>query len=335
MTDLVLRFVVSLLPVVLFLVTLVYLDSYKLVHVRTLVMAMLVGSGVALVCLTLNNAVINDLGVPRRLSSRYVAPVLEETLKAAYVAWLIRRQRVGFLVDAAIVGFATGTGFALIENTYYLKALETGGLMVWIVRGLGTAVMHGGMTAIFAIVAKQLFDRHGGRGVWWLPGLAVAVALHSLFNHFILPPLVSTVVLHVTLPTAILFVFWRSERATKRWLGMQMDVDAELLDIINEGRISESRIGRYVEAMKHQFTPEVLIDILCYLRLHVELAISAKGLLMMREAGFKPALPEGTQEKFRELKHLEKTIGPTGRLAIAPFLHSSSRDLWQIYMLDQ
>jgi RsiW-degrading membrane proteinase PrsW (M82 family) len=333
--DLVLRFAVSLLPVVLFLLTLMYLDSYKLVHMRTLVMTILVGCVVALVCLTINDTIINDLGLRRRLSSRYVAPVLEEALKAAYVAWLIRKGRVGFLVDAAIVGFAIGTGFALIENTYYLQTLKTGGLLVWVVRGLGTAVMHGGMTAIFAIVSKLLFDRGAGRGVWWLPGLALVISLHSLFNHFILPPVWSTPVLHVTLPSIILFVFRRSERATKHWLGTQMDVDAELLDIINAGGISESRIGHYVEAMKKQFTPEILIDILCYLRLHVELAISAKGLLMMREAGFKPAPPAGTQEKFRELRHLEKNIGPTGRLAIAPFLHSSSRDLWQIYMLDQ
>lgn len=329
------RFAVSLLPVVLFLGTLVYLDSYKLVRIRTLVMTIVVGIAVALVCLTINDAVINDLGVPRRMSSRYIAPVFEEALKAAYVAWLIRKGRVGFLVDSAIVGFTIGTGFALIENTYFLQTLKTGGLLVWIVRGLGTAVMHGGTTAIFAIVAKLLFDRGAGRGAWWLPGLALAILLHSIFNHFILPPVVSTLVLHATLPAIILFVFWRSERATKHWLGTQMDVDAELLEIINAGGISESRIGHYVDAMKKQFTPEVLIDILCYLRLHVELAISAKGLLMMREAGFKPALPAGTQEKFRELRHLEKNIGPTGRLAIAPFLHSSSRDLWQIYMLDQ
>lgn len=333
MIDLVLRFAVSLVPVVLFLLTLVYLDSYKLVHMRSLVMAILIGSGVALLCLTINNALIGDLGIPRRTSSRYVAPVLEELLKAAYVAWLIGRRRVGFPVDAAIVGFATGTGFALIENTYYLQTLEASGVMVWVVRGLGTAVMHGGMTAIFAIVAKTLFDR--GRAAWWLPGLVAAIMLHSLFNHFILPPVVSTLVLHVTLPLLILLVFWRSERATKRWLGTQMDIDSELLEIINSGGLTTSRIGGYVETMRKQFEPEVLLDILCYLRLHVELAISAKGLLMMREAGFKAAPPAGTQEKFRELKHLEKTIGPTGRRAIAPFLHTSSRDLWQIYMLDQ
>lgn len=333
--DLVLRFAVSLLPVVLFLITLVYLDSYKLVHVRALVMAILIGAVVALVCLSINDAVIHELGIRRRMSSRYFAPVLEETLKAGYVMWLIRKGRVGFSVDAAIIGFAVGCGFALIENTYYLQTLKSSGIAVWVVRGLGTAVMHGGMTAVFAIIAKSLYDRHEGKGAWWLPGLLLSIGLHSLFNHFILPPIVSTVVLHATLPVIILYVFWRSERATKHWLGERMDVDAELLEIINSGKISESRIGHYVEAMKKQFSPEVLIDILCYLRVHVELAIAAKGVLMMREAGFKASAPEGTQEKFRELRHLEHSIGKTGRLAIAPFLHTSSRDLWQIYMLDQ
>ena len=200
-------------------------------------------------------------------------------------------------VDAAIVGFAVGTGFALIENTYYLRTLHSGGIMVWVVRGLGTAVMHGGMTAIFAIVAKTLFDR--GRAAWWLPGLALVIVLHSLFNHFILPPVVSTLVLHVTLPAIILYVFWRSERATKRWLGTQMDVDAELLDIINSGSIATSRIGHYVETMKQQFSPAMVVDILCYLRLHVELAISAKGLLMMREAGLRRRCRRERGRSFR------------------------------------
>ena len=53
----------------------------------------------------------------------------------------------------------------------------------------------------------------------------------------------------------------------------------------------------------------------------------------MREAGFEAPPPEDAPEKFAELKHLEKTIGRTGLLAIHPFLHSSSRDLWQLHML--
>lgn len=335
MIDLLVRFLVSLLPVVLFLLTLVYLDSYKLVHFRNLLMAILVGCGTALASLVLNDTVISGMGWERSLVSRYVAPPIEELLKAAWVAWLIGRRRVGFLVDAAIVGFAVGTGFALIENTYYVQTLKTSGIFVWVIRGLGTAVMHGGVTALFALVSKSLFDRYGGKSLVYLPGLLLATALHSLYNHFILPPVVSTVVLHVTLPAILLLVFWQSERSTRRWLGTQMDVDAELLEIINSGGIAESRIGQYVETLKKQFPPEVLVDMLCYLRIHVELAISAKGILMMRAAGFKASPPEGTQEQFRELRHLEKAIGPTGRLALSPFLHQSTRDLWQIYMLEQ
>ncbi len=333
--DLAIRFLVSLAPVVLFLVTLVYLDSYKLVHMRTLILAIVVGCGVAVASLLVNETFLAARGIDRGMVAKYIAPVIEEALKAFWVAWLIARKRVGFLVDAAIIGFAIGTGFALIENTYYVQTLESSGMAVWLIRGLGTAVMHGGMTAIFGIVTKGLVDRWGVRAVVFVPGLLAAMFLHSLFNHFVLPPVMTTIVLHLTLPGIMLLAFWQSERAAKRWLGTQMDVDAELLEIMDAGELSESPIGQYIATLKEQFSPEVLVDMLCYLRLHVELAISAKGLLMMREAGFKAAPPEDTPEKFRELRHLEKSIGPTGRLALAPIMHQSTRDLWQIYMLDQ
>ena len=40
-----------------------------------------------------------------------------------------------------------------------------------------------------------------------------------------------------------------------------------------------------------------------------------------------------TREKFTEMRYLEKSIGPTGILALAPMLHMSHKDLWQLYML--
>jgi hypothetical protein len=113
-----------------------------------------------------------------------------------------------------------------------------------------------------------------------------------------------------------------------------MDVDSEMLEIIHSGTMSESRIGQYVEELRRQFEPAMVVDMLCYLRIRTELAISAKGMLMMNEAGFKAVTPEGTREKFVELRHLEKTIGATGRLAMKPLLHQSTRDLWQIHHID-
>ena len=56
------------------------------------------------------------LGLDLRRYSILVSPLLEELLKAIYIVWLLRRNKVGFVVDAATYGFAVGTGFAFIEN---------------------------------------------------------------------------------------------------------------------------------------------------------------------------------------------------------------------------
>lgn len=332
--DLLLRIIVSLVPVVLFLFTLNYLDSFQLVRPRNIATALLIGIIVAVVSLAINEVVMHATGWKRAMITRYVAPPIEETLKAAWVAWLIARRRVGFMVDAAIIGFAVGAGFALVENVYYIRMLESHNIVVWIVRGLGTAVMHGGMTAIYGIITRTLVDRNNGRWTAYLPALGLVIFVHSLFNHFLLSPVLSTVVLHIVLPGILIVAFWESERATRHWLGRQMDVDAELLEIMNSGTLSDSRIGRYVGDLRRQFEPAVVVDMLCYLRIRTELAISAKGVLMMKEAGFKPAVPDGTREKFAELKHLEKNIGVTGRLAMKPLLHQSTHDLWQLHQLE-
>ena len=78
----------------------------------------------------------------------------------------------------------------------------------------------------------------------------------------------------------------------------------------------------------------MVADLLCYLRLYTELALRAKGMLMMRENGFDSPLDERTEAKFAEMRYLEKSIGRTGLLAVRPLLHMSHKDLWQLYMLE-
>ena len=74
---------------------------------------------------------------------------------------------------------------------------------------------------------------------------------------------------------------------------------------------------------------------LCLLRIHLELSLRAKGMLIAREAGLD--LPIGSEVKanLEELRYLEKAVGATGLLAIRPLLKNRSRDLWHLYMLDQ
>ncbi len=333
-TDLV-AIVASLLPVLVFLAVLVYLDSYKLVPVRVVLITIGVGVVVAAVAMGINKGLLEATGMGGKMYARSLAPAVEELLKSVYVVYLLRSRRVGFVVDAAIHGFAIGAGFAIIENLYYLQAIGDAPVVTWFIRGFGTAVLHGGATSLFAMIAKGLLDRDHPVPQSITLALLLAIALHTLYNNFVLPPLVSVLVLYSVFPLLITVVFYHSERATNRWLGNQFDTDQELLDIINSGAVAESRIGEFFESAREQFPPEMLVDMLCYLRIHVELAISAKGMLLLREAGFEPPVDESVRSRFAELVHLKKSLGRTGLLAIQPFLHTNDRDLWQLHMLDQ
>ncbi len=328
------RVLLGLVPVACFLGALLALDSYKLVNLKRVLAVLVAGAAMAGVSYEINAALLERVDIDFVAFSRYVAPVVEELLKAAIVVLLVRTHRIGFLVDAAIVGFAAGTGFAMVENLLYLRIAPDAPLGAWLVRGFGTAIMHGGAAAIFGVMSLALVERSGkAAAAAFAPGFIAAVALHSAFNHFFFSPFISTVGIAILLPLLLQLVFSRSEAAVGRWLGTGFDADTEMLGLINSGKLSDSPVGRYLHQLKEKFQGPVVADLLCYLRLHTELALRAKGILMMRENGFNPPIDEATREKFTEMRYLEKSIGPTGRRALQPMLHMSHKDLWQLYML--
>src|SRR5262245_41826251 len=119
------------------------MDSYKLVSRGATLRAIAFGALAAAASMVLNRSALDALQLEPQMVRRYLAPCIEEILKASYIVYLIRAGRVGFTVDAGILGFAVGTGFSLIENIYYAASLGDFDPILWIVRGLGTAVMHG------------------------------------------------------------------------------------------------------------------------------------------------------------------------------------------------
>jgi hypothetical protein len=169
----------------------------------------------------------------------------------------------------------------------------------------------------------------------FLPGFAVATLLHSGFNHFLMWPVYSTLGTFVALPVVLYWVFQRSERALRIWLGSDFDSDLDLLATIRSAEFAGTHVGQYLQTLRSRFRGEVMADLVCYIRLHVELAMRAKGMLMMRESGFEPEVDEETRAKCEELKFLETSIGKTGLRALQPVLQISGRDLWQFYMLEK
>ena len=133
------------------------------------------------------------------------------------------------MVDTAVSGFAVGAGFAVLENLTYIPDLSTSGLIASAVRGLGTAIMHGGTTAIFGAISASMREIRGPRSLTvFLPGFAMAIAIHELYNQPLWPPVIAGVVVLVTLPAVMAFIYWQSENALEKMAGRETQAGLSL-----------------------------------------------------------------------------------------------------------
>jgi len=328
------RLAIGLLPVLLFLAALSIMDSYKLVPRRRIYAAIIAGALAAVLCYQFNTFIFQRAATSQDRYAYLGAPIAEELAKSAYWIFLIATARVAFLVDSAICGFATGAGFALLENIFYLHVLDGRSLGVWVLRGFGTAVMHGGVAALGAMISVYLAETRQWRGVrQFAPGVLCAIALHSLFNQGFLSPVESTAMVVAFLPLILALAFHFSERSLRQWLGGKLDRDIEMLNMIARGEFHQTRSGAYLLSLHEAFPAEIRADMLCLLQLTIELSVRAKSDMLFREVGLEPEADPELENRFKELRYLEKSIGTTGMLALRPLLSQTPRDLWEMHRL--
>lgn len=335
--DIWMRAPLALLPVLLFLIGLVQPDGYKLVRLRMMLALVASGAVAAGISYLINNAAYMHFSGDFTAYSRYISPWIEEALKAALLVFLIRTRRVGLPVDAAIAGFAIGTGFALVENLYYLASRSHTLLPVAVIRGFGTAIMHGGTAAVLAMISNTLYERRPSGGLYLLlPGFLAAVALHTGYNYLLVRPALATLATLLVLPLVIYLVFDHSERILRNWIEVDLESDVQLLESISAGKFLGSNSGRYLQALRDRFRGEELADMLCYLRVHGELAVRAKGVLLLRESGLpEPPIDVETKDKLAELAQLERAMGKAGVLALRPLMMATGKEIWQLTLLRQ
>ena len=130
-------------------------------------------------------------------------------------------------------------------------------------------------------------------------------------------------------------VFDRSRKATREWLSAGFTSDLDFLSTILAGDVAATRAGEYLRSLTSRFPGPVVADMLCLIRINLELSLRGKGVLVAREAGLDLPVGADVRANLEELKYLEKAVGPTGLLAIGPLLKSSRRDLWHLYMLEE
>jgi RsiW-degrading membrane proteinase PrsW (M82 family) len=326
---------IGLSPVLLFLLLLLSFDSYKLVSLGEVLVCLAAGMGLAVLSYYTNTRAINALHYSFATYSRFAAPVAEEFLKAGFIIVLFAINRIGFMIDAAIMGFAVGAGFALSENLYYLAVFPGANLGVWIVRGFGTAIMHGGATAIFGVLGQGLTERRPIiNPLMLLPGLGAGIVVHGIYNTFQDQPSIAAASMVLVVPFALLIVFSKSEHKIHTWLLTDYESHEHILEAIANGEFANSEAGHFIASLSRRFDPDVVADLFEYMRLHAQLVMRAEKISLGREKGEKVTDGHQIHELFKRLHALEKKIGRVAMMAVWPHLHFTRRELWELNELE-
>jgi RsiW-degrading membrane proteinase PrsW (M82 family) len=325
---------IALLPVLGFLVVLHLFDSYRLASLFEIAQMIVAGVVLATAAYYLNGFLLAATDADYGAYSHFAGPAVEETLKALAILVLFWRNRIGFVIDAIIVGFAVGTGFALFENVFYLYAFHDASIGDWIIRGFGTAIMHGGTTAIFAAIGQSWIEKRGRFSILlFVPALFVAIILHAVYNYLQGMPLVATLAALFGLPPLFYLIFTKNEHAVHQWLVDDYASHELLLAEIESGRFAHSEAGRFIQTLAARFDKATVEQIFAYLKLHAQLVLRAEKRELAREKG--ETIPPDPQDRadLHRLAALEKEIGAAAMMTLWPHLHFSRRELWELHEL--
>ena len=332
-------FVAALLPIIIYIGVVYQIDNFSLISVKRLFLLIFCGMVTALACFgifQLTGQILTDD------QSDYVNPVVEEIVKAFPLLILATRKKIVFYIDSVICGAAVGGGFSILENLFYLLLGDGIGIGTGLFRGLEVALIHIGCSAIVAaglMLVIRLRSRSRTRlsikssdVLMTIFLLVAAPLLHVCHNTFHFNPFLQFIFVFGTLGGLLVWTYLFDIELIHSWLDKGLDHQMVLLDFIKKGYLSKTPTGMFLESVKDAFPPEVFFDIICYIQLHVELSVAAKSRVMMRETGLDQEYPLTDEKKalilsqYKEYKLLEKRLGETARMTIAPIVKYNPAD---------
>lgn len=333
----------ALIPVLVLLTIFVWLDAFKLMRLREVLVLLALGGLAALAIYPVSGRLIDTLPIGFSNYSRFVAPWLEEGIKAVIMIGLFRLNRIGYKLDAVISGFAIGAGFSVIENILYLTFYPQYGAGTWLVRGLGTAVMHGTTLAILAAIAHEFAERETREAaadfnfnwLWFLPGYLVAVAIHTTFNHFPDRPMLAMMGSIVVAPIALIAIFNFGTAEAERWLVAERAEHQAQLDALRAGAWPDTTAGRRIAALAQRLGPGTTQRIRRYWELQAWLVVQAEEVMMEEAAGDAGFDKIEVAAALTELDGLRRAIGRSSFAALNALLPFSRNDYWEVSELKQ
>jgi RsiW-degrading membrane proteinase PrsW (M82 family) len=334
---------VALIPVLAMLAIFVWLDAFALMSLKEVSFLLLLGAIGALAAWPVSGRLLDTLPIGFSLYSRFVAPWIEEAIKAAIMILLFRMNRIGYKLDAVISGFAIGAGFSVVENIIYLTIFPHYGIGTWLVRGFGTAIMHGTTLAVLAAIAHEFAERetreaaadYDFRLIWFVPGYGVAVALHMAFNQFPDRPMIAMVAAILVAPIALIFILNLGTAEAQRWLAAEYAEHRAQVEALRADRWPEGSAGKKIAALAERLDPETVKRIRRYWELQAWLVAEAEETMMEEAAGDAEFDASAVRAAFDEIDGLKRALGRSTFAALQALLPFSRNDQWEVSELRQ
>ena len=334
---------VALIPVIVLLGLFVWLDAFALMSFGEILVLLLLGALGALAAWPVSGRLLDTLPIGFSLYSRFVAPWIEEAIKAVLVIVLFRMNRIGYKLDAVISGFAIGAGFSVVENIFYLTIFPEYGTGTWLVRGFGTAIMHGTTLAALAAIAHEFAERETREAaaefdfslMWFVPGYGVAVALHTGFNQFPDRPLIAMLAAVLVAPLALIAILNFGTAEARRWLAAECVEHRSQVESLRSGRWPGGPAGQKVAALAGRLDPESAKRVRRYWELQAWLVAEAEESLMEEAGGDAEFDAAEVRAALAELDGLKRALGRSTYVALQALLPFSRNDYWEVSELRQ
>jgi RsiW-degrading membrane proteinase PrsW (M82 family) len=182
--------VLALVPVPIYLVSVLALDRFEREPTHLLLLAFVWGATGAIAIALLMHGAARGAGAPAFFLAYLSAPVFEEGAKAIVLLVLYVRKRREFdgIIDGVVYASMAGLGFAATENILYYSDAYLQGYdrlqTTWIVRGLLAPFAHPFFTSMIGIgLGIARYSRHHAvRIIAPAAGFSLSVWLHTLWN---------------------------------------------------------------------------------------------------------------------------------------------------------
>ena len=174
---------------------------------RLPIVFMFVGIFVALFAAEVNGFLYKTLSIELHNMTATIIPVSEELFKALpilYYALVISDKREKLFTAS----MATGIGFALLENAFYLINYSNLTMVAAIIRAIGSGLMHGMCTLLIGVGISFVKKKRKLFAVGTFGLLSTAIVYHGVYN-ILIHSQFSIVGALLPIATYIPFLVWR------------------------------------------------------------------------------------------------------------------------------